>query len=256
MVFIYILQLEQGKYYVGKTTNYTFRLEKHFGCGGSAWTKKYKPINVLELIPDCDNFDEDKHTLKCMEKYGINNVRGGSFCEIKLSDNNIITLNQMIKGVTDKCYICGKLDHFANDCKKHSIVNPQNPTINVNEKCDCPTSYFSSHRRGKCLLNKVISYFEDENENIDKLLKLLIKRDESNDKRNKDDNKNDDNKNGDNKNDDNKNDDNKNDDNKNDDNKTQIKNITCFRCGRIGHYSTYCYASKHINGYYLKKNSV
>jgi hypothetical protein len=26
----------------------------------------------------------------------------------------------------------------------------------------------------------------------------------------------------------------------------------CFRCGRDGHYVSSCYASKHINGYYLK----
>ena len=178
-----------------------------------------------------------------MEKYGINNVRGGSFCEIKLSDNNLITLNQMIKGVTDKCYICGKTDHFANDCKKHSVTKP---TINVNEKCRCPTSYFSPHRRGKCLLNNIISYFEDETDNIDKLLKLLTKHDEANDKSNKNDINNDDNGN--------KNDINNDDVNK-DDNKTQIKNITCFRCGRIGHYSTSCYASKHVNGYYLNKTT-
>ncbi len=217
MVFIYILQLEEGKFYVGKTKNPDFRLEKHFSSSGSVWTKKYKPISVLEIIPNCDNYDEDKNTIKYMEKYGINNVRGGSFCEIKLSDNNIITLNQMIKGVTDKCYICGKADHFANDCKKVSIKNPKVPIINVNEKCDCPTSYFSSHRRGKCVLNNIISYFEDEDDNIDK---LLI-HDEDIDNSNKDD-------------------------------KQQNQNITCFRCGRIGHYSTSCYASKHINGYYLK----
>lgn len=47
MVFIYILQLEQGKYYVGKTTNYAFRFERHFSSGGSAWTKKYKPIKRI-----------------------------------------------------------------------------------------------------------------------------------------------------------------------------------------------------------------
>jgi len=181
MVFIYILQLEQGKYYVGKTTNPSFRIDKHFTSNGSSWTKKYKPILILEIIQNCDDYDEDKYTIKYMEKYGINNVRGGSFCEIKLRDDNIITLNQMIKSITDKCYICGKDDHFANDCKKVSIKKDKIPIINVNEKCDCPTSYFSSHRRGKCILNNIMSYFDDEDDDIDKLLIQDIKEEDNND---------------------------------------------------------------------------
>jgi hypothetical protein len=48
----------------------------------------------------------------------------------------------MIKGATDKCYICGKSDHFARDCKR----TVKEKTVNGNEKCDCPTSFFS-HRR-------------------------------------------------------------------------------------------------------------
>lgn len=170
MVFIYILELEQGKYYVGKTTNPEFRLEKHFTSGGSAWTKKYKPLSVVEIIPNCDDFDEDKHTIKYMEKYGINNVRGGSFCEIRLNDNNIITLKQMINGVTDKCYICGKNSHFAKNCKEVSVKKDKIPNVNLNEKCRCPTSYFSSHRKMKCLLTNIITYFEDEDDDIEKLL--------------------------------------------------------------------------------------
>ena len=132
----------------------------------------YEINNLIEFIKDCYENDADKYTIKYMEKYGINNVRGGSFCEIKLSDNNRITLNQMIKSVTDKCYICGKEDHFANNCKEKSVKKEKIPTININEKCDCPTSYFSSHRRGKCALTNIISYFDDENEDedIDKLL--------------------------------------------------------------------------------------
>ena len=174
MVFIYVIQLQEGKYYIGKTDNPQFRLEIHFSSSGSVWTKKYKPIKVLELVSNCDNFDEDKYTMKYMEKYGINNVRGGSFCEVKLSDSNRTTLEQIMKGVTDKCYICGKNDHFANDCKKKSVKKEQIPMINVNEKCDCHTSYFSSHRRGKCMLNNIITYFEDEDEDIDKLLHANI----------------------------------------------------------------------------------
>lgn len=142
MVFIYILQLEEGKYYVGKTSNPEFRIEKHFNLNGSAWTKKYKPLSLLEIIPDCDEYDEDKYTLKYMEKHGINNVRGGTFCQIKLSENNINILHQMINTINNKCYICGKQDHFANECKKKFTKKRKKPTINLNEKCDCPTSFF------------------------------------------------------------------------------------------------------------------
>ena len=102
MVNIYILLLEENKYYIGKTTQPEIRLEKHFNSNGSLWTKKYKPIKVIGLIPNCDDFDEDKYTLKYMQKYGINNVRGGSFCEIKLNKDNLPTIKKMINGLMDQ----------------------------------------------------------------------------------------------------------------------------------------------------------
>ena len=159
-MFIYILELEEGKYYVGKTENPDYRIESHFASNGSAWTKKYKPLSVLEIIPNCDNYDEEKHTMKCMEKYGINNVRGGSFCQIRLSDENINTLHQIINGVNDRCYMCGSDEHFANKCR---VLKKKN------KMCQCPTSYFAPHRKIKCFLKVLESLFEDEDDDIEKI---------------------------------------------------------------------------------------
>ena len=121
MVFIYILLLELNKYYIGKTNNPDIRLDSHFNSYGSEWTKIYKPIKVYELISDCDSYDEDKYTLKYMEKEGIDNVRGGSFSQIKLSDEQIKLINQMIKGASDKCFNCGESGHFIKDCIESKI---------------------------------------------------------------------------------------------------------------------------------------
>lgn len=116
MVFIYVLKLANNKYYIGKTTNPRFRLDSHFSKETTSWVQKHKAKQIIELIPDCDGHDEDKYTIKYMKKYGISNVRGGSFCEINLSRDNYSTLQKMIKGSEDKCYTCGKKGHYASNC--------------------------------------------------------------------------------------------------------------------------------------------
>ena len=118
MISIYVLQLQDNKYYIGRTTKTEFRLNTHFNpCkSGSAWTDKYLPLEVVQIYHNCDNYDEDKYTLQYMEKYGINNVRGGSFCQIKLSEENKEIIKKMLNNSNDRCFICGLDDHFAKDC--------------------------------------------------------------------------------------------------------------------------------------------
>ena len=96
MVFIYVLKLEQNKYYIGKTDNPNIRLENHFSSNGSEWTKLYKPLNIIDIIPNCDNYDEDKYTKIYMDKFGIDNVRGGIYVQIELSKDMLIQCNPSI----------------------------------------------------------------------------------------------------------------------------------------------------------------
>lgn len=142
MVYIYVLKLEYNKYYIGKTNNPKFRLEEHFKSYGSAWTHKYTPIKVIKTIPNCSDFDEDKYTLEYMSKYGIDNVRGGSFTELDLSSENRNVIERMLNGANDKCYNCGKSGHFINDClvKTYDVIDEckQNEKVLLYDIIDKP----------------------------------------------------------------------------------------------------------------------
>jgi len=178
MVFIYILQLENNKYYIGKTENPDFRLKSHFNSNGSVWTKKYKPIKVLKLISNCNNFDEDKYTKEYMKKKGINNVRGGTYCKIKLDNDEINLIQKEINGATDCCYICGSVQHFAGNCDNNydniiidKLTNKLNSLLIKQDRC------FRCHRTGhyasNCYAKKDIygNFIEDESD--DELVEMF-----------------------------------------------------------------------------------
>ena len=117
MTTIYVLLCEKNKWYVGKTDKKpVVRFKEHLAGKGSAWTRKYKPITIAEIY-EGDNFDEDKKTKELMSKHGINNVRGGSYCQIKLDKASLGVIQKEINGAGNNCIKCGKAGHFARYCK-------------------------------------------------------------------------------------------------------------------------------------------
>lgn len=72
------MKLSDGKYYVGMTINPTKNIDDYHET--NPWQEKYKPISIMKIKNNVDNLDE--YVIKQMCKYGVENVRGGSYSSI------------------------------------------------------------------------------------------------------------------------------------------------------------------------------
>ena len=82
--YVYVLALEDDKYYVGTSKDLHSRLYQHFNGSGARWTKLHKPIYVYEVTLGGRNEERIK-TLEIMRKHGWENTRGAvwSVCDMK-----------------------------------------------------------------------------------------------------------------------------------------------------------------------------
>lgn len=118
-MIVYVLKLQHGCYYVGRTTNLHQRLNQHKSGCGSVWVKKHPMIELIRSEEEPSPFYEDMIVKETMNQYGIHKVRGGSYSQPWLSKDQIKFLTIELRGATDKCFQCGG-DHFVIDCRGSS----------------------------------------------------------------------------------------------------------------------------------------
>jgi predicted GIY-YIG superfamily endonuclease len=76
---VYVLKLENDKYYIGITYNLNIRFAQHLAGEGSKWTKQHKPICIESVFY---GGDEKEIAQEWIINKGLENVRGGPWCRL------------------------------------------------------------------------------------------------------------------------------------------------------------------------------
>ena len=86
MPSIYVLRLEHGKFYVGASIDPVKAAQEHTEGLGPFWTQIHRPLQLLEVAQGKKQEELDQYVKMTMRKHGIENVRGGSWEQARLSD--------------------------------------------------------------------------------------------------------------------------------------------------------------------------
>jgi len=87
-IWLYVLELVQGKRYVGITTTTERRLRQHINGVAAGWTVLHPVVRLAYAVKTgatshrAAEVIEDQATVELMMRMGVDNVRGGHFCSI------------------------------------------------------------------------------------------------------------------------------------------------------------------------------
>jgi len=120
---------------------------------GSAWTRKYKPVELVLTIMNASPFDEDRYTEEYMERYGTDKVRGGSYVTNVLTDAQYEVLQDKLRMAKDKCVKCGRSGHFAKNCYAKTEIVEDDSDDEIVWACNHCDKEFDS--ASKCEIHEI-----------------------------------------------------------------------------------------------------
>jgi predicted GIY-YIG superfamily endonuclease len=118
---IYILELAQGRVYVGRTSDLGRRLTQHLSARGSSFTQAFPPTGALlprlgRVTGSAEAAERDE-TLRYMFLRGIPLVRGWKYTRVAMTDAEEDDAEANIRELFDLCRRCGHSGHFVGQCR-------------------------------------------------------------------------------------------------------------------------------------------
>ena len=151
--YIYVLLLNEDKYYVGRTYDVDRRIKEHTQkSGGAEWTSKYGVVKEMYRKESDNAMDEDKEVESLMIKYGIDSVRGGIYSKIQLDQPTKDLLQKKIWHAQDKCLQCGGIGHYIKDCPSSNTTTK--PAVKFTEGESVKFTEGESDKRGRATFVK------------------------------------------------------------------------------------------------------
>jgi hypothetical protein len=176
---IYIHKLKLDKYYVGKTARSVLtRLAEHNNEGevkkegefpGAKWTRLYGPVQDIVYVKEVNGEEdeilelEDYFTINTMFKYGLPNVRGGQWCKIELTIDDVFEyiwarrnefgLNHMNKNDIRRYLFRGGLDvaEYQQQTQHQKGASDEDDSVECPLTCeDCIVSFIEHEDRPLC----------------------------------------------------------------------------------------------------------
>ena len=79
---VYVLSLNDNKYYVGLSSQLNIRISNHLINPSTKWVKNFPVMNIKCIIKNSNRLLENDLTLYLMNIYGWDNVRGGAWTKV------------------------------------------------------------------------------------------------------------------------------------------------------------------------------
>lgn len=224
-LFLYVLELAEGRWYVGTTREPNRRLQEHRTGQGAEWTRRFPPIAGFRELQrlDCPDHEarlqEDACVKALMLKKSIDVVRGGSYSHPDLTRDDMRLLCRELFHATNGCMRCGRTSHWIATCHaatdvvgnviEEPVATPSSSNITSSAEVCCRRCGRASHATDACYATTDTSGRRLDDMDVEEY--------ESNSEEEEDD-------------------------------AEEEGGDCCFRCGRPGHWVSQCYARCHANG--------